>query len=139
MKRPLSNGAEAWEEVRLPISAMLYSDGSVEHRHQTDVEFYISPNSIYSTCEMQDRHPRVAQYKLLKALRLIQVGLPCARWTSQDLLSMAEARGVDGVLCDSVVLLLAPDSLVVVDDDKREGLTQQLISDMFIKMSLKGY
>lgn len=52
---------------------------------------------------------------------------------------MAEARGVDGVLCDSVVLLLAPDSLVVVDDDKREGLTQQLISDMFIKMSLKGY
>mmetsp|Transcript_35621 Transcript_35621/g.57290 ORF Transcript_35621/g.57290 Transcript_35621/m.57290 type:complete len:138 (-) Transcript_35621:173-586(-) len=137
MKRPLSNGAEAWEEVRLPISAMLYSEALLGG--DAIQEFYISPNCIYSACKMQDRHPRVAQYKLLKALRLIQVGLPSARWTSHDLLSMAEARGVDGVLCDSVVLLLAPDSLAVVDDDKREGLTQQLISDMFIKMSLKGY
>jgi hypothetical protein len=33
---------------------------------------------------------------------------------------MAEARGVDGVLCDSVVLLLAPDSLVVVDVSRRQ-------------------
>lgn len=28
---------------------------------------------------------------------------------------MAEARGVDGVLCDGAVVLLAPESLVVVD------------------------
>lgn len=34
---------------------------------------------------------------------------------------MAEARGVDGVLCDSVVLLLAPDSLVVVDVSRRQS------------------
>lgn len=105
---------------------------------------------------------------------------------------MAEARAVDGVLCNGMMVLLALDSLVTVDDsglcrhhpgneaswnylwvfgcliqcrigtvsriifgiawelfdiwthltlhkfkeDKQEGLTQQLISDMFLKMTL---
>ena len=52
-------------------------------------------------------------FSILEILRcnehLVLAGNP------QDLLSMAAARGVDGVLCDSVVLLLAPDSLAVVD------------------------
>ena len=38
-----------------------------------------------------------------------------AHLPKKDLLSMAAARGVDGVLCDGAVLLLTPESLVVVD------------------------
>eukprot|EP00434_Breviolum_minutum_P045043 symbB.v1.2.040304.t1/scaffold7134.1/size13104/1 len=138
MKRPLSNGSDTWEEVRLPLSAMLYSEArdDVSGGEDEIQVFYLSVNCMHRAPK-QERNVRIVQYKLLKSLRLLQVGTQSgATFALEELRAMAEARAVDGVLCNGMMVLLALDSLVTVDEDKQEGLTQQLISDMFLKMTL---
>ena len=155
MKRGCGNSG-AWEEVRLPVSTMLYSqawpicDDSVDEDEQ---EFHLCAACIRrSSQEMEDRPAsRIVQSKLEKSLRLLKapgaaVTHRCERSESgstpsasrEELLEAAAARGLDGVLFPGGALALLAPRLAVVDDDKQEGVMQQLISDMFTKMSLKA-
>ena len=161
MKRSCGNSG-TWEEVRLPVSTMLYSpawpicDDSVDEDEQ---EFHLCAACIRrASPEMEDRRAcRIVQSKLEKSLRLLKapgaraVTHRCERCDSGDspqpsassasreeLLEAAAARGLDGVLFPAGALALLAPRLAVVDDDKQEGVMQQLISDMFTKMSLKA-
>ncbi len=49
---------------------------------------------------------------------------------------VADAEGLDGWCSGSVVCLREPKSLRLIDDDKKSGLSQQLLTDMFSKMRL---
>ncbi|CAK9004846.1 unnamed protein product, partial [Durusdinium trenchii] len=140
MKRPLDgNQVAALEDVRLPISTMLFTQGVPSDSPQ---EFHVDATWIYGqTPQMQDTSVRVVQCRSLKALRLLQVTSPltypgCGSQAWAGPLGAAVARHLDGVYCNGIVVLLAPDHLVIVDDDKQEGLRQQLISDMFTQRSI---
>ncbi|CAJ1451063.1 unnamed protein product [Effrenium voratum] len=131
-----------WEELRLPMSTMLFGQACSGEEIQ---EFHTC-SSCALGLQMQDARPRMVQCKLLKALRLLRCpgAEPHCSHSAEgeagqaEALGLAERRGLDGLLLgNGRVVLLAPESLVLVDDDKREGLTQQLITDMFTKMSLK--
>ncbi|OLQ06293.1 hypothetical protein AK812_SmicGene10410 [Symbiodinium microadriaticum] len=155
MKRGCGNSG-AWEEVRLPVSTMLYSqawpicDDSVDEDEQ---EFHLCAACIRrSSQEMEDRPAsRIVQSKLEKSLRLLKapgaaVTHRCERSESgstpsasrEELLEAAAARGLDGVLFPGGALALLAPRLAVVDDDKQEGVMQQLISDMFTKILVLG-
>ena len=134
----------------MPVSTMLYSqawpicDDSVDEDEQ---EFHLCAACIRRAC-------RIVQSKLEKSLRLLKA--PGARAVTErcdsgdspqpsassasreELLEAAAARGLDGVLFPAGALALLAPRLAVVDDDKQEGVMQQLISDMFTKMSLKA-
>ncbi|CAE7382337.1 unnamed protein product [Symbiodinium necroappetens] len=139
MKRSCDAGD--WEEVRLPVSTMLYSqawpvcDDSADDDEQ---DFHLSAASVRRSSlamEEDQKTGRVVQSKLDKSLRLLKAESEKNR---SELLGAAASRGLDGVLFPGGALTLLAPRLAVVDDDKQDGVMQQLISDMFTKMSLKA-
>eukprot|EP00931_Biecheleriopsis_adriatica_P116039 TRINITY_DN91756_c0_g1_i1.p1 TRINITY_DN91756_c0_g1~~TRINITY_DN91756_c0_g1_i1.p1 ORF type:complete len:165 (+),score=43.97 TRINITY_DN91756_c0_g1_i1:26-520(+) len=137
------------EEIRLPASTMLYSQAFPD----ADA-LPVGPHDFHlcHACAARSES-RIAQCKLQKASRVLAsvsadgkadacgcnaMGEP--DWSlRQELLEEAEARGLDGVLLTGrcLVLLQPAEQAFLIDDDKREGLAQQLLTDMFTKMSLK--
>lgn len=87
-------------------------------------EFHTSPSAGRFQC------------RSLKSLRLLRVA-PELGLSAEELRAACAAQGADGVALGDRLQLLAPELLVVVDDDKRQGLTQQLITDVFLKMALR--
>merc|ERR1712032_19096 len=93
-------------------------------------------------------HLRVVQAKPkapLRVLHVVEVAGLAKHPARTELLAEADGRGLDGVFIQQspsppagAVLLLRPqERVVLVDDDKREGVSQQLLSDMFTRMSLR--
>lgn len=93
---------------------------------------------------------RVVQWKARAQLRLLQVAarLPggaatqgaAAQEPTEEMLAEADSRALDGVHVASlgqVVLLRPRDHVALIDDDKQAGLSQQLLTDMFTRMSLR--
>eukprot|EP00811_Abedinium_folium_P011213 NODE_20375_length_801_cov_2.035608.p2 GENE.NODE_20375_length_801_cov_2.035608~~NODE_20375_length_801_cov_2.035608.p2 ORF type:complete len:152 (-),score=33.64 NODE_20375_length_801_cov_2.035608:224-679(-) len=132
-------------ERRLPMSTMLF-------HAQTDVEDNAGdgPREYWMTyAEAQayaestiGRSAHVIQVKLVMPLHLLQMASDgeIAPPPRGELLAEADARGAAGVLLfDRLVVLLRPtETVVLIDDDKREGKTQELLTDMFTKMSLRA-
>ena len=123
MKRRLADGLEnAMEEIRLPASTMLFSQAWPGDGLQ---EFQVRPGA-----------GRWLQCRSVRALRLLRV--PERGLSAEELHEACAARAADGVALGDRLQLLAPELLVVVDDDKRQGLQQQLITDVFLKMGLRA-
>ena len=92
---------------------------------------------------------RGLQYKPLAPLRLLQwsPGTPAEQAHLGWLMAEASARCVDGAYlpdAGTVVLLESLEAedvddqkVVLIDDDKHDGQTQLLLTDMFTRMSLR--
>merc|ERR1712151_436691 len=89
---------------------------------------------------------RLLQVKPRKALRLLRVDASDASIDSagssslnllpKGLLEEADGRGLDGLMLMQlgiVVLLRPAEQVVLIDDDKRTGLRQELLTDMFMR------
>lgn len=145
------------QEIRLPASTMLFSRSDVEQDKQVELPLLAGPGHEFSIshCDARqdvasDAGPRVLQFKPQKPLRVLRIvstsacdlpsdAVPMSADIRQELLTEAESRGLDGVLFSEgrVGLLHPEEQVVLIDDDKREGLAQQLLTDMFLKMSLR--
>mmetsp|Transcript_69538 Transcript_69538/g.166735 ORF Transcript_69538/g.166735 Transcript_69538/m.166735 type:complete len:184 (+) Transcript_69538:73-624(+) len=137
-----------FSERRLPAHTMVYctlegdasfpTEGTLFHLHE-------------GVLRQQSPLPRVWQFKPDGFLRLLEasssdiagpsamLGSPYGLLESMaELRSEAEARSLDGILLPSggVCLLRPQERLLLIDDDKQEGCTQQLLSDMFSLMSI---
>merc|ERR1719401_744902 len=157
----LPRGVAQHEEVRLPASTMLYrrrpcqpqgatlsENGDVNNEPCSSPENF-GLNSDHASefslhpCYVLDQTELVLQVRPKAALRLLRVIAQNSDLSDEhrrDLISEAEARSLDGLLVleSSIVILLRPaEQVTVVDDDKKEGINQQLLTDMFIRMSLK--
>eukprot|EP00928_Gymnodinium_smaydae_P081021 TRINITY_DN64601_c0_g1_i1.p2 TRINITY_DN64601_c0_g1~~TRINITY_DN64601_c0_g1_i1.p2 ORF type:complete len:196 (-),score=55.12 TRINITY_DN64601_c0_g1_i1:254-841(-) len=99
-----------------------------------------------------DEERRVLQWKPFSALRLLHLPAATAALAAfvgcpppprARLLAEAERRSLDGILLElseggarEVCLLRFQEQAALIDDDKREGTSQQLLTDMFTRMSL---
>mmetsp|Transcript_8373 Transcript_8373/g.15401 ORF Transcript_8373/g.15401 Transcript_8373/m.15401 type:complete len:184 (+) Transcript_8373:44-595(+) len=147
--RPPPRAARANEvaqlrEVRLPASTMLYTAQELDSDSR---EFFLHHSlaraASTNTEACSDSAPaRVRQVKARAALHLLHcegAGSGMEACQLQELLEEASARSLDGVLLASqmVLLLQSSDQTVLIDDDKQDGLSQQLLTDMFLRMSLR--
>mmetsp|Transcript_108982 Transcript_108982/g.222511 ORF Transcript_108982/g.222511 Transcript_108982/m.222511 type:complete len:178 (+) Transcript_108982:52-585(+) len=153
------SAAAAAEELRLPASAMLYaaattapsacsaSSGSCDAAQALSPvgpeEFFLSPGDARAAAMVPDGDGcRVLQWKPHESLQLLK-GMPgvIGQPSRQDFLAEASARGLDGFFSagsPQLVVLLRPDEQVaLIDDDKRDGLKQELLTDMFTRISLR--
>ena len=130
------------EEVRLPASTMFYislpkeeslPEGSVELRQLFALSLDLMDMS-------GSAGHRIWQLRSPQSLRVLQAPRMAAvsEEKREALLRQADGRSLDGVLLDSrTVVLLRQEDLRVIDDDKRAGLSQELLTDMFTRMSLR--
>lgn len=141
------------EDMRLPAFTMFYratpprllegscadsGDGKDACLEEGPAEFYFEDaaareSSVGEPC-------RVLQWKASSQLRLLRAADGCEAIPSlAELLAAAEARGMDGALVAErrVVLLRPADQVRLIDDDKRDGVKQELLTDMFMRMSLR--
>eukprot|EP00933_Yihiella_yeosuensis_P045434 TRINITY_DN4080_c0_g1_i1.p1 TRINITY_DN4080_c0_g1~~TRINITY_DN4080_c0_g1_i1.p1 ORF type:complete len:163 (-),score=38.97 TRINITY_DN4080_c0_g1_i1:319-807(-) len=130
-----------FEEVRLPASTMLFCPREAYASESlmlpgSEEDFYLSHEAARRANAMETL--RILQCKPQRQLRLLQGASSASTPGRQALLEEAEARGLDGFLLpgERAVLLESNDQAILIDDDKKEGLTQQLLTDMFLKMSL---
>eukprot|EP00746_Dinoflagellata_sp_MGD_P000673 gnl/MRDRNA2_/MRDRNA2_101210_c0_seq1.p1 gnl/MRDRNA2_/MRDRNA2_101210_c0~~gnl/MRDRNA2_/MRDRNA2_101210_c0_seq1.p1 ORF type:complete len:164 (+),score=32.65 gnl/MRDRNA2_/MRDRNA2_101210_c0_seq1:72-494(+) len=133
-RKPTSSEPVPLEEMRLPSSTMYYVSVARETESIPDGPLEAVLDSSYL---MQTPGYRIWQ------LRSTLQGLHFLRSTEdadvEMMIKEAEGRGLDGVLRGSRnAILLQPESLDLIDDDKQPGLSQELITDMFTKMSLQG-
>eukprot|EP00927_Polykrikos_kofoidii_P044715 TRINITY_DN38605_c0_g1_i1.p1 TRINITY_DN38605_c0_g1~~TRINITY_DN38605_c0_g1_i1.p1 ORF type:complete len:161 (+),score=33.65 TRINITY_DN38605_c0_g1_i1:143-625(+) len=146
--------AEQFEDMRLPAFTMFYSGIATSglpalpwesgcntgENEDSDApkEFYLEHGDARSSF---DEEPfRVLQWKASSQLRLLRASEGCEVIPSHaELLAAAEMRGMDGFLSPGgrVTLLRPADKVRLIDDDKRDGLQQELLTDMFTRMSLK--
>mmetsp|Transcript_48534 Transcript_48534/g.123100 ORF Transcript_48534/g.123100 Transcript_48534/m.123100 type:complete len:172 (+) Transcript_48534:122-637(+) len=148
----LATAASPWEEVRLPASTMLFCSEAARSAGCEDdgdrdwpEEFSLSHAVASASCVEASR---VLQWKPTSQLHLVRPAAQPAREACplepdearRSALREAAARGADGALLAGglVVALCEPsECLVLIDDDKKEGLSQQLLTDMFTRMNLK--
>ena len=132
-------------EVRLHPSTMLYTSQEVDSEiHEFGLHHALA-RSLLTKNEAccGSASSRVLQMKARVALQLLlyeggqNSGVPPSM--QKELLEEASARSLDGILLDSqvVVLLQASDQTVLIDNDKQDGVSQQLLTDMFTRMSLR--
>mmetsp|Transcript_17642 Transcript_17642/g.39943 ORF Transcript_17642/g.39943 Transcript_17642/m.39943 type:complete len:147 (-) Transcript_17642:193-633(-) len=143
-RKPGVAAAATFQEVRLPASTMLYSSEPANNAPDPrpwPEEFALShAGAREAGSGMGDAELRVLQWKPSSALQLLRLGDESASSARQELLEEAQARGLDGTLLPGgcMVSLREPDEhLALIDDDKRDGLNQQLLTDMFTRMSLR--
>merc|ERR1712039_493121 len=143
------------QESRLPASTMLFCakaatnaavDKAIDRDcvdypelfrfHEAEIRDFADP--------MSGETLRVEQWKPSSALRLLSqqhLKLPTADVSkpTPELLAEAHARCLDGVLLPSreVMLFNPEEKICLLDEYKQEGMTQQLITDMFTRMSLR--
>ena len=133
-RKPTSGEAPLLEETRLPSSTMYYVSVARDTESIPEGPLEAVLDSSYL---MQLPGHRIWQLRsTLQGLHLLRSTIDS---DVEERTKEAEGRGLDGVLRGSRnVILLRPELLDVVDDDKRPGLNQELITDMFIKMSLRS-
>mmetsp|Transcript_75053 Transcript_75053/g.174050 ORF Transcript_75053/g.174050 Transcript_75053/m.174050 type:complete len:158 (+) Transcript_75053:89-562(+) len=144
-RKPACGGSTApvRTELRLPVSTMLYSEGSESSDALSTCPVLLSLSHAGARYSGGSGESRVLQWKPKVQLRLLQVdfgGAELEGLARQSALEEAAARGLDGALLPGavgVILLQASERLVLIDDDKQDGFTQQLLTDMFTRMSLR--
>merc|ERR1712181_79088 len=137
-----ASATPAAEEVRLPASTMLYFvrereiDSAVEEAvallpEDTPTRFHLQQCDAHAESELSKCRCRVVQAKVRgRSLRLLQaVGVSLT--TDEQLLAESDARSLDGVLhgntCE-VTLLRPSEQATIIDDDKRDGKVQELLT-----------
>mmetsp|Transcript_57994 Transcript_57994/g.152757 ORF Transcript_57994/g.152757 Transcript_57994/m.152757 type:complete len:129 (+) Transcript_57994:70-456(+) len=100
--------------------------------------FHLCPDAARAAAPPGEECRGLAQWKASSQLRLLRCADGAATLPYGDLVAEAEARCLDGVLLDGEVTLLQPEErALLIDDDKRDGLSQQLLTDMFTRMSMR--
>eukprot|EP00929_Paragymnodinium_shiwhaense_P064682 TRINITY_DN32439_c0_g1_i2.p1 TRINITY_DN32439_c0_g1~~TRINITY_DN32439_c0_g1_i2.p1 ORF type:complete len:210 (+),score=38.20 TRINITY_DN32439_c0_g1_i2:77-706(+) len=130
-----------------PVAAALRAneDDSDEGEQEEGVTppetFYTSASSAQNAA--MDDAARVVQWKVAGQMRILEASMSVWQPEAADKLRQeADSRGLDGVLLhiagSELVSLLRPEMQVrLIDDDKVAGRTQQLLTDMLTRMSLR--
>mmetsp|Transcript_48221 Transcript_48221/g.76229 ORF Transcript_48221/g.76229 Transcript_48221/m.76229 type:complete len:168 (+) Transcript_48221:122-625(+) len=156
----IQNSESLLEEFRLPASTMLYRNhidqpAVLKEGLEENEELIMSPEKFglrsdqpldffLHSCDILDTSDQILQVRPKVAVQLLKVvsqnGVDISSDRGKAFLSEAEARSLDGLLVleSSLVVLLRPaEQVTIVDDDKKEGLSQQLLTDMFTRMSFR--
>jgi len=111
-------------------------------------EFHLNLPSPTQVRQFQARHAaitpgfcKLCEYRLLKPIKLLRFSdfRDCGLAINfSDMLPIFAANDVDGCQCgpNSFVFPYFDEAIELVDDDKRRGLGQQLLPDMFVRLRL---
>eukprot|EP00470_Lotharella_oceanica_P005870 CAMPEP_0170177822 /NCGR_PEP_ID=MMETSP0040_2-20121228/11131_1 /TAXON_ID=641309 /ORGANISM="Lotharella oceanica, Strain CCMP622" /LENGTH=110 /DNA_ID=CAMNT_0010420629 /DNA_START=251 /DNA_END=583 /DNA_ORIENTATION=+ len=95
----------------------------IEYRTTTSLRLLILPKGSNSTLEVKDSKMGTTPTKE-------------QRDPMSKIKNIIEAENLDGWVDDKVVCLRDWTTLRLIDDDKKTGLSQQLLTDMFTKLDI---